>query len=207
MKRNYSEILESHYELSEKIPIDDLGTWLNSVLFNKKDQEQEPVSKLKSALIAIAIFGLSGFLGFKFATNFTGSFFIWCLGFIGLIVFHELIHGAAYKYFGAPRVGFGFSTKSGMVYAYANKFVIDMDQFKVVALAPFVVISFLLVISMFLFTSSLAPISLVLFMHTFLCYGDFTLAYYAYKNPKHLTFDDLIDEKAVYFYKPKGETT
>lgn len=63
--------------------------------------------------------------------------------------------------------------------ALADKFVANKREFKIAALAPFIVITTTLIILLFLANTNLKlTISAVLFAHTAMCSGDFGLLSY-----------------------------
>lgn len=120
-----------------------------------------------------------------------------------LIPIHEAIHAAAYKWAGAPKVSFGSNWKKFYFYAAADRFVADAKSFKIIALAPFIVISTVLIILIFI-----VPIWWqwllwgTLLIHTGACAGDFGMLgfYERYKGKDVFTFDDVTEKKA-YFLK------
>ena len=58
-----------------------------------------------------------------------------------IIVPHELIHGLAYRLVGAGRILYGADWRSLVFHASAPGFVVDYARMRLVALAPFVVLS------------------------------------------------------------------
>ena len=132
----------------------------------------------------------------------------WQLG-LGMLAFflivlplHEVIHAAFFKLLGAPKVGFGYSKKGLMVYAYAQRFVMQLRENALVAAMPFVLITLLLVI-LLIFVPQLQFLwLLILVFHTLGCMGDFILIKHAWKNRRKnmLTYDDL-EEKRTYFFE------
>lgn len=131
----------------------------------------------------------------------------WQLG-LGVLAFfvivlplHELIHAAFFKLLGAARVGFGYSAKGLMVYAYAQKFVMQLRENALVAAMPFLLITSMLVV-LLVFVPQLQFVwLLILVFHTLGCMGDFILIKHAWKNRRKnmLTYDDL-EEKRTYFF-------
>lgn len=104
--------------------------------------------------------------------------------FLIIVVLHEAIHGLFFKIF-APehKVNFGF--KSGMAYASSPGSVFTRLQFTIIILAPFVVITTLLIAMMFLLPHGSYQYFLIL--HTGACIGDFYYVYLVLKNP-HLKY-------------------
>jgi len=121
-----------------------------------------------------------------------------------LIPVHEAIHGVAYKLAGAPKVSFGGNWRKFYFYAVADRFVIGKKAFKMVALAPFIIISFIGIIIL-LFSSIFTQYIIlgILLMHTGACAGDFgMLGFYArFSDSEIFTFDDVAAQKAYFFRK------
>ncbi len=134
----------------------------------------------------------------------------WQLG-LGILVFfvivlplHELIHAIFFKLLGASKVGFGYSTKGLMVYAYAQRFVMRLRENALVAAMPFVLITSLLVVLLVSVPQLQFVWLLILVIHTLGCMGDFILIKHAWKNRQRYmhTYDDL-EEKRTYFFEAK----
>lgn len=123
-----------------------------------------------------------------------------------LIPIHEVIHGIAYKWLGAPKVSYGVVWKKLVFYAQADRFVVGYKQFIIVALAPFVVIGVALLIAM-LFANVQWSIFLLtlLSIHNGLCAGDFALMSYFFENrdKEMVTYDDEAEGK-TYFYQRRS---
>lgn len=120
-----------------------------------------------------------------------------------MIPIHELIHGITYKLVGAPKVSYGGSFKKFVFYAAADKFVIGRRNFKMVALAPFVIVTSIAILSLLFVGPYYKWISLgIIFAHTALCGGDFGMISFFEKNrEKELyTYDDIA-AKISYFYE------
>ncbi len=119
-----------------------------------------------------------------------------------LIPIHEAIHGLAYKIAGALRVSYGVNWRKLYFYAVADRFVIGRKDFRMVAIAPFLVISFLSIIALF-FVS--LPVQWffggLLLLHTGACAGDFAMLAFYQRHPEGelLTFDDVAAKKAYFF--------
>jgi hypothetical protein len=134
-------------------------------------------------------------LGWQLVMGFAGLFLI------GLPL-HEGIHALVFKILGARQVGFGYSKKGLMVYAYAQRFVMTLWENALVAAMPFLLITCLLVGLLVCIPDLKAAWIIVLLLHTLGCMGDFILIGYAWKNRKQnrYTYDDL-DEKRTYFFE------
>lgn len=128
------------------------------------------------------------------------------IGVIGLFLIvlplHEGIHALFFKILGARQVGFGYSKKGMMVYAYAQRFVMTLRETALVAAMPFIFITFALGGLLIFLPSLRAAWIILLLLHTLGCMGDFILIAHAWKNRKAgmYTYDDL-NEKRTYFFK------
>jgi hypothetical protein len=129
---------------------------------------------------------------------------------LGLIIFpilcipvHELLHIIPYYLTGARNIRIGMDLKQYMFYVTAHRYVATENQFRFVALFPFLVTSlavlFLVLILPGLWKWSL---SLFLFVHATMCAGDFAMLnfYSMHRGRKIYTWDDF-DEKTAYFYE------
>lgn len=122
-----------------------------------------------------------------------------------LIPVHEFIHGVAYRLFGAKNIYFSFSFKKIIVIAFADMFVASKKEFKIILLAPFIIISTLLLITLTLISASWQITILgILLTHTAMCSGDFGLLSYLEVNKEKqvITFDDIKNKTTFFYYKP-----
>lgn len=119
-----------------------------------------------------------------------GAVFLFTVG----IVLHEAIHALAYRYVGVQHVSWGANPRKFQFYVQADGAVLNYHRFRIVALAPAVVITVLALAGMAacynqpLFYSFLA----VLGLHGLCCAGDFGLlcVFQNYGAQSVLTFDD-----------------
>jgi hypothetical protein len=124
---------------------------------------------------------------------------------IGLIPFHELLHGLAFKILGAGKLTFGANLRYFMFYVTSHRFILSKRQFYFLALVPFVVISGICIY--FLFTQSYTirwVVANVLFAHATCCVGDFALISYFQINCRYrngYTFDDVPSMTSYFFIK------
>jgi hypothetical protein len=200
----------NNYEISAVVPIDKAGEFFMSALgLGGKDNKK---NKFLLPLIMLVMGMMGGYVGILIARqsqnmqevgNSGLQMAYAIIAFFPLIVVHELLHAVAYKYYGAPKVGFGASLKAMIVYAYAQNFPTNMRQLKWIALLPFIVITAVLLLALYIFPYYKALIIMLLLIHTLACIGDFALVKYAIQNPEHITWDDIEDKKEMYFYKPK----
>lgn len=119
-----------------------------------------------------------------------------------LVPLHELIHGWAFRWSGAKDIRYGVIWKKLMFYAVAHCFAVNYRQFRYIALAPFVVLSLLLAVTIFWVSAPWKAFILgILVFHAICCAGDFGLCAYFYqvRHRQPLSFDDA-NEGVTYFY-------
>jgi hypothetical protein len=194
---------QSKYRQILKIPYDEL---VNFVLDYIRRKSGLMVFFWSSCIVflGIALFVRINIVGFF---PFRNIFLHTCLG---LIIFpilcipmHELLHIIPYYLTGARNIRIGMDLKQYMFYVTAHRYVATENQFRFVALVPFLVTSlavlFLVLILPGLWKWSL---SLFLFVHATMCAGDFAMLnfYSMHRGRKIYTWDDF-DEKAAYFYE------
>lgn len=129
---------------------------------------------------------------------------------LGLIVFpliliplHELLHVIPFFLTGARKIRVGMDLKQYIFYVTAHRHVASAVQFRFVALVPFLLINLALLILIFMLPGLWKwSLSLLLFVHTTMCAGDFALMNFLWINRKKkiLTWDDA-DQKMAYFYE------
>jgi hypothetical protein len=130
------------------------------------------------------------------------KFFLGFLLFFLLIPFHEWIHGIGYKLAGATSVSYKAEWKKLVFYAMADKFVASKKPFVALAIAPFIIISSILTIGIFIAPGAWTWLFAGgLLMHTSGCAGDFALMsyFYTFWEADPVTYDD-IEGKTSYFY-------
>lgn len=160
-------------------------------------------------LINFFLFGLAGYFfmkgaklpDFNIGSRFTQFSYGLAIAFV-LLPIHEYIHVLAYRSQGATKTSYDANLKKFYFMALADKFVANKKEFKIVALAPFEVITTILTSSIFVVNSqwTLSIIGALL-AHSAMCSGDFGLmSYFEYNNDKNVvTFDD-VENKISYFY-------
>lgn len=157
---------------------------------------------LISLLLAVSIrFNISGY--FPGISIFYHSI----LGFVVFpvlcIPIHELLHIIPYYFSGARNIRVGMDLKQYLFYVTAHRYVASPAQFKIVAIIPFITITIVTVILVFLLPGLWKwSLSLFLFAHTTMCAGDFALLNFYFLNheKKIYTWDDA-DLKIAYFYE------
>ena len=125
-------------------------------------------------------------------------------GFTVMIILHELIHGAAFKLTGVPKVTYGAYLKEFMFYAEADRYVLNRKQFTVVALAPLITVKIVTLTGIILFLSHPAVYFFIVLMslHSLFCAGDITLLSYFYSYGEEIfTYDNRAERKSYYYLK------
>ena len=120
-----------------------------------------------------------------------------------LVPLHEFIHVLAYKSQGAKHTSYDANFRKFYFLAVADQFVANRKEFRIVALAPFSVITFLGIIAFFLVPDPWSMTALgVLLTHTAFCSGDFGLLSYfeVHKDKEVVTYDDR-GNKLSFFYE------
>jgi hypothetical protein len=129
---------------------------------------------------------------------------------LGLVIFpllcipvHEFLHIFPYYLSGAKKIRVGMDLKQYLFYVTAHRYVTSPVQFVIVALIPFLIISVVFTLLVFLLPGLWKwSLSLFLFVHTTMCAGDFAMLnfYYLNRHKKIYTWDDA-DQKMAYFYE------
>lgn len=123
--------------------------------------------------------------------------------FSGLIILHELIHAAAYRWVGAKHLSFGMILRKFIFYVQADKQVLNYQQFKIVALAPTIGVILLSITGMAVFYNQpLFYFFLPIFsFHSIFSAGDFgLLCFFQNRNEQEILTFDVKDEGRTYFY-------
>jgi hypothetical protein len=120
---------------------------------------------------------------------------------LALVPVHELIHALAYKLLGAKKTSFDANFKRFYFLTIADQFVISRLEFKIIALAPFLVISLASLITSFLSGEWKVTFFTALTIHSLACSGDFALlSYFEFNRKKEVvTYDDK-ENKVSFFY-------
>ncbi|HQB36467.1 MAG TPA: DUF3267 domain-containing protein [Bacteroidales bacterium] len=194
---------QSKYRQILKVPYDELITFILEYL------------KRKTSLmvffwsVCIVIIGLALTVRISIAGYFPlKNIMIHSL--LGLIVFpliiipvHEFLHIIPFWIIGAKRIRIGMDLKQYMFYVTAHRHVVSASQFRLVGFFPFIIISACLIV-LILFLPGLWKwsLSLLLFVHTTMCAGDFAMMNFLTINrrKKLYTWDDA-DNKIAYFYE------
>ncbi len=204
---------ESKFRLIQSFHVDDTMKFLMGQL-NANDTDKKTnkwIGRFFGALIILSL----GYLGYEFGKilatkggdsslkSISQLLYGFLIMMFVVLPIHELIHGLTFKYFKAPKVGYGVSLKAGMVYAYAQKFPISMSELKVLAMMPFLILTSIFLILLVLMPQYQVVIVSILVLHTLACIGDFALTRYAFINQNRAiySYDDLENEKKTYFFE------
>jgi len=124
-----------------------------------------------------------------------------------LVPLHELIHALMYKLMGAPKIRFGADLSQYIFYVAADNYAINFKEMLVVAMTPFILISFILIFGAQSLNGGLSfSLILTLIAHGTMCIGDFAVLSFFFDNGfKDMITFDMVDEKKAYFYKSIAE--
>ncbi len=193
------------YTLIEKLEHDELIPFVKK---NLKKVSYISIFFYSITLILLIVGALSIYNSVAFKNAQIGDVvFHYCFGFtisFLLIPIHEYIHVLAYKYVGANKTSLDYNLKKFYFMALADNFVANRREFTVVALSPFILISFVLFI-LYLYADNNWQITLLstLFLHTAMCSGDFGILnfFYTNKNNNIVTYDDTINKVSFFYIK------
>lgn len=191
---------EEKYRLILAVPFENLLPFL----FDNMSAATKTMRFFYSFLIMCALSVI--FFVFQTEKAFGQIFWYGLVGFLSsftiMVPIHELLHGLAFKIFGARKLKFGKDIKQMMFYVTVNNFVMNRRQFSVLALLPFITVTFVLLALELLVPGPLRWFCLsAMFWHATMCIGDFAMLSFFEKN-KNLelyTFDD-VSKKSTYFY-------
>ncbi|MDO8992465.1 MAG: DUF3267 domain-containing protein, partial [Daejeonella sp.] len=155
------------------------------------------------------IFGLTGYLlvsdfnseTYSFAAKFTNFSYGLALALL-LLPLHEYIHVLAYKMNGAANTSYDANLRKFYFMALADKFVANKREFQIVALAPFLIISSILIGFIFIADQNwILTCVATLLAHTAMCSGDFgLLSYFDYHQDKDVVTYDEVGNNISCFY-------
>jgi hypothetical protein len=186
-----------------KVPYEDLVTFVLDYIRRKSGLM---VFFWSSCIVflGIALFvriNISGYFPFR-------SIFLHSI--LGLVIFplisipvHELLHIIPFYLSGAKNIRVSMDLKQYMFYVTAHKHVATANQFRFVALVPFIIVSMsTLLLILYLPGLWKWSLSLFLFVHATMCAGDFAMLnfYFLNRMKKIYTWDDA-DQKIAYFYE------
>lgn len=207
----------AQYTLVESFLIDNMMDFIRRELHMKPQSSPNPSKKptgitVLKLLVMAAVGGVIGYELTSLLANkqtdfgWLGQIIPGFVGFFLLLPIHEFIHGLAFRYVGAPKVGYGYSLKSLMVYAYCQAFPLTLRELAFVAVMPFLVITSGLLIGLVFWPAYTAFLVSVLVFHTTGCIGDLALILFWRKNKTRLmyTYDDVENKRMTYFFEKNG---
>lgn len=197
-----SALAHAGYTVLDTLPHDELLPFVK--IYSKKKTKAALWFKLSNIFNLVLLTGLASYSYITGSALVSDLFVHFCYGttlsFL-LIPLHELLHGAAYKYVGAPKTSYVANLKKFYFAAVAHNFVASRDEFRIVALLPFLCISVLCLAGVaFLHPHWAITAATTLLVHTAFCQGDFALLGYFefHKKRAPVTYDDAL-EKVTYF--------
>lgn len=203
MKIRPEELTDNGYVLLDQLGHKELVPFIQTYI------KKRTIYSVFYYLSNFVVFGLVGYFlvkdynlpNFSFGDRFTHFSYGLAIA-IALLPLHEYIHVLAYKSQGASKTSYDANLKKFYFMALADKFVANKKEFEVVALAPFILITTVLIILLFFVNANWSlTISSVLLAHTAMCSGDFgLLSYFEFNKEKQtVTYDD-VENKISYFY-------
>jgi hypothetical protein len=116
---------------------------------------------------------------------------------------HEFLHIIPFLLSGAKRIRIGMDLKQYIFYVTAHKHVTSPEQFKFIALVPFVLISAVLLVLVLLLPGLWKwSLSVLLFVHATMCAGDFAMLNFFHINKHRRIYScDDADRKESCFYE------
>ena len=189
------ELLSQGYYVSERWKIK------NVLGFIRQELDRKSAWLHGFQFLLTAAVGLGLYFAYKDISGgsqwFSGVLLPFSLGLLAMILMvipHEFIHGVAYKVTGAQKVVYGADWKKLVFHASAPYHTINYKQMLLVALAPFVVITALLLLAVLLTEGKIWWFFFgLLVMHTQGCFGDFAMVNFFARQrepEKWITFDD-----------------
>lgn len=122
-----------------------------------------------------------------------------------LIIIHELLHALAYFITGARKISFGAIPQKFIFYALADRQVVSPNAFRVVALAPFVIVKILCLAGIVIYFNEQLMYFFITIMclHSLFCAGDIAMLsfYRIHKGKEIYNFDDKTKGKTYFYYR------
>lgn len=122
---------------------------------------------------------------------------------VAVIPVHELLHALPFLLSGAKKIRAGMDLKQFIFFITVHRTVITPGTFKTVALVPFAVSVITIPVLIFLLPGIWKwSLSLLLFVHSTMCAGDFAMLNYYYLNRHRKIFSwDDADRREAYFFE------
>ena len=205
MELRPEELLNEGYVLKDSLYHDDLIPFLKESL-NKSSTVIKLYYGLNILLFLIIVALIS--FDFYYDPHFTwaGRFSFLSFGLLFsflLIPLHEYLHSLAYKFVGAKKTSYDMNLRKFYFMALADRFVMNLKEFRIVALTPFVCISVLCLLA-FIIPLGIwkYTVMALLLTHTAFCSGDFALLnYFELNKSKDLVTYDDVEKGVSYIYE------
>jgi hypothetical protein len=201
MRLSPTDLLDSsRYQMVGELEMHNPGPFFNE---NAKD------SQITNAFFLLVLISLGILTGVSVVKIFQDPRILWqivaaCVSvFIVLLPLHEAIHALAYKIIGAADIRFSYAWRKLAVFTCAHRFVIGIREVIPLAIAPFLLISLLLLALLYALPSYRFLVLWTLVIHTSLCGGDMILIGYALRNYHReiYNYDDVEIGKSYFFRK------
>jgi hypothetical protein len=191
---------DPRYKLLMNIPFKKLGSFVMAYYFKR----QTWITLAHYAFVTVVLIAwlLSG-IRENYSPIEWFIYYGWAvLLFLGLAAIHELIHLVAYRAFGAPQVKIKISWREATGYVIAPDFIIGSRDLGWVLVAPFLLISFALLVTLFVLPAYRYVQLGLIWLHTSGCAGDFAMLSFLWLHRKHLIFNyDDEESQTKYFYE------
>lgn len=205
MKQKPNELISGGYQIQDSLNHQQLIPFIR--LYLKKPTVSSRLYTFSNVLFFLLLVAYFAFNwqkdSFQFEKGLSYTSFGIVFAFL-LIPLHEYIHVLAYKWVGAENTSYDVNLKKFYFLAVADQFVASRKEFKIVAWAPFTVISSILLLSLF-FTNPLWTFSVLgtLLTHAAFCSGDFgLLSYFDFHSDKTIvTYDDKANKISYFLVK------
>lgn len=203
------DLVEPEFQLLDTIRHDDLYGFIREA-FEKRHFPFYFMATFQLLFVGVLFFLMlkdvvQGY--FRFSEEFM-YFSYGLLSTVLLIAPHELIHGLAYRLVGAKKVSYEAHWRKFYFTAMADRFVVGSRAFRIVALAPFVVVTCICMVLLCILAGMWVYFILgILLTHTFFCSGDFGLLNYleTHRDKEVYTYDDQAARISYFYQRLKSE--
>ncbi len=200
MKLQPQELAQEGFVLMDELEHQDLMPFIQRYI-KKRTQATILYYVANILMMGLAVGLLIRFAKTGFAEAFAHFAYGVALAFL-LIPLHEYIHALAYKSQGAKQTSYDANLRKFYFMAMADQFVANRKEFQIVALAPFMVITLMLTILLFIVPGLwMVTVAGAMLTHTSMCSGDFGLLSYldVHRDKEMVTYDDKSAGRS-YFY-------
>ncbi|HAK10825.1 MAG TPA: DUF3267 domain-containing protein [Chitinophagaceae bacterium] len=200
MKLQPQELAQEGFVLMDELEHQDLMPFIQRYI-KKRTQATILYYVANILMMGLAVGLLIRFAKTGFAEAFAHFAYGVALAFL-LIPLHEYVHALAYKSQGAKQTSYDANLRKFYFMAMADQFVANRKEFQIVALAPFMVITLMLTILLFIVPGLwMVTVAGAMLTHTSMCSGDFGLLSYldVHRDKEMVTYDDKSAGRS-YFY-------